>query len=112
MLNSIYLHMPIYGQITGTPVMEGTINFHHDLFFFLVGVLIFVLHCLNSTIKNLSYNFNKFDFDKNTININNTFKKHTLIAPSIKNEQYNLSNNSLYTIPNKKLHIYLNHNIN
>lgn len=102
MFNTILLDAPIPWQIgfqePGTPVMEGIINFHHDLFFFLVGVLIFVLRCLNSTIKNFSYNFNKFDFDKNTINTNNTFKKRTLIAQSIEKEQYNLSNNSLYSI--------------
>ena len=83
MFNTILLDAPIPWQIgfqePGTPVMEGIINFHHYLFFFLVGVLIFVLHCLN-----------------------NAFKKRTLIT---QNEQYNLSNNSLYNKLNKKLRI-------
>jgi len=46
-------------QIAATPVMEGIVNFHHDLFFFLVVICIFVLYMLvrcimlfnNKTVK-------------------------------------------------------------
>ena len=41
MFNTILLDAPIPWQIgfqePGTPVMEGIINFHHDLFFFFGG---------------------------------------------------------------------------
>ena len=31
-------------QIPASPVMEGIINFHHDLFFFLTAILFFVFY--------------------------------------------------------------------
>jgi len=31
-------------QLPASPVMEGIINFHHDLFFFLTAVLFFVIY--------------------------------------------------------------------
>jgi cytochrome c oxidase subunit 2 len=59
MITKILLDAPLPWQIgfqdPATPVMEGIINFHHDLFFFLVAVLIFVLRILTSTIINFSY---------------------------------------------------------
>ena len=33
-------------QVAATPVMEGIVNFHHDLFFFLVVICIFVIYML------------------------------------------------------------------
>lgn len=37
-------------QIAATPVMEGIVNFHHDLFFFLVIICIFVIYMLAKCI--------------------------------------------------------------
>jgi cytochrome c oxidase subunit 2 len=31
-------------QLPASPVMEGIINFHHDLFFFLTAILFFVFY--------------------------------------------------------------------
>lgn len=49
-LNNIYLDAPSswqYGfQDPATAVMEGIINFHHDLFFFAVVILVFVVRIL------------------------------------------------------------------
>lgn len=50
MINKIYLDAPEPWQIgfqdPATAVMEGIINFHHDLFFFLVVIAIFVTRLL------------------------------------------------------------------
>lgn len=55
MLTKIYLDAPTPWQIgfqdPATAVMEGIINFHHDLFFFLVAIVIFVSRLLFSVIK-------------------------------------------------------------
>jgi len=45
-------------QIPASPVMEGIINFHHDLFFFLTAILFFVFYlfirCLILFNKNVN----------------------------------------------------------
>ena len=55
MLTKIYLDAPTPWQIgfqdPATAVMEGIINFHHDLFFFLVAIVIFVSRLLFRVIK-------------------------------------------------------------
>lgn len=55
MLNKLYLDAPTPWQIgfqdPATAVMEGIINFHHDLFFFLVAIVIFVSRLLFRVIK-------------------------------------------------------------
>jgi len=46
-LNLIVKHASNYQlgfQIPASPVMEGIINFHHDLFFFLTAILFFVFY--------------------------------------------------------------------
>lgn len=37
-------------QIPASPVMEGIVNFHHDLFFFLIAICIFVFYMLARSI--------------------------------------------------------------
>jgi cytochrome c oxidase subunit 2 len=47
LLNLINNHASNYQfgfQIPASPVMEGIINFHHDLFFFLTAILFFVFY--------------------------------------------------------------------
>jgi len=55
MLTRTYLDAPTPWQIgfqdPATAVMEGIINFHHDLFFFIVVIVIFVSHLLFSVIR-------------------------------------------------------------
>lgn len=50
MFSTIYLDAPLPWQLgfqdPATAIMEGIINFHHDLFFFLVAILFFVIHIL------------------------------------------------------------------
>ena len=58
MLSTIYLDAPVSWQIgfqdPATPVMEGIINFHHDLFFFIVAIVIFVFRLLYRAICTFS----------------------------------------------------------
>ena len=48
--NKIYLDAPLPWQVgfqdPATAVMEGIINFHHDLFFFIVAIVVFVTRLL------------------------------------------------------------------
>jgi cytochrome c oxidase subunit 2 len=47
LINLITKHASNYQigfQIPASPVMEGIINFHHDLFFFLTAILFFVFY--------------------------------------------------------------------
>jgi cytochrome c oxidase subunit 2 len=37
-------------QIPASPVMEGIVNFHHDLFFFLIAICVFVFYMLARSI--------------------------------------------------------------
>lgn len=46
-------------QTPVSPVMEGIINFHHDLFFFLVVILIFVMYLLARCLVLFNDNVNK-----------------------------------------------------
>lgn len=46
-------------QVPYSPVMEGIINFHHDLFFFLVCILFFVSYLLTRSILLFDKNINK-----------------------------------------------------
>ena len=46
-------------QTPYTPVMEGIINFHHDLFYFLVCILFFVFYLLIRTIMLYNKDTNK-----------------------------------------------------
>ena len=46
-------------QIPATPVMEGIVNFHHDLFFFLVMICIFVVYLLFKCVALFNVNTNK-----------------------------------------------------
>lgn len=55
----------LYFQDSATPIMEGIINLHHDLMFFITFIFFFVLVVLSRT---LSY------FTKNTINIDHSKK--------------------------------------
>nr|YP_010338863.1 cytochrome c oxidase subunit 2 [Neorhodella cyanea]UNJ18813.1 cytochrome c oxidase subunit 2 [Neorhodella cyanea] len=62
-LNICYLDAPKKWQLNfqnpATPVMEGIINLHHDLVFFLIIILIFVFWILFRTIKHFIKNRNK-----------------------------------------------------
>jgi len=54
-LNLIVKHASNYQlgfQIPASPVMEGIINFHHDLFFFLTAILFFGGYKENRTLFN------------------------------------------------------------
>lgn len=46
-------------QDPATPIMEGIINLHHDLMFFLCAIFIFVSWMLFRTIWFFNYNYNK-----------------------------------------------------
>lgn len=46
-------------QVAATPVMEGIVNFHHDLFFFLVVICIFVVYMLSRCIALFNHENNK-----------------------------------------------------
>jgi heme/copper-type cytochrome/quinol oxidase subunit 2 len=46
-------------QLPASPVMEGIINFHHDLFFFLTVVLFFVSYMLARCIMLFNKDVNK-----------------------------------------------------
>lgn len=46
-------------QVPNSPVMEGIINYHHDLFYFLVCILFFVVYILTRTILLWSDKTNK-----------------------------------------------------
>jgi len=46
-------------QVAATPVMEGIVNFHHDLFFFLVVICIFVIYMLAKCIMLFNSETNK-----------------------------------------------------
>ena len=49
-----------YGfQLPATPVMEGIINFHHDLFFFLVVIGVFVFYVLFKCLVSFNSETNK-----------------------------------------------------
>jgi len=49
-----------YGfQIPATPVMEGIINFHHDLFYFLTIIIIFVFYILYRCVIQFNIDENK-----------------------------------------------------
>ena len=48
----------VYFQDAATPVMEGIINLHHDLMFFIVFIFFFVLVIMGRTLY-------YFSFDKN-----------------------------------------------
>jgi cytochrome c oxidase subunit 2 len=43
-------------QIPASPIMEGIVNFHHDLFFFLVMILTFVVYMLARCIQRFKSN--------------------------------------------------------
>ena len=46
-------------QTPASPIMEGIINFHHDLFFFLSTVLGFVMYLLARSLMLFNENANK-----------------------------------------------------
>ncbi len=46
-------------QIPASPIMEGIINFHHDLFFFLTMILTFVVYMLVRCIQRFNNKVNK-----------------------------------------------------
>jgi len=46
-------------QVAATPVMEGIVNFHHDLFFFLVVICIFVIYMLVKCVMLFNSETNK-----------------------------------------------------
>ena len=43
---NVILEYPFGFQIPASPVMEGIVNFHHDLFFFLFAICCFVFYIL------------------------------------------------------------------
>ena len=49
----------LYFQDPATPVMEGIVNLHHDLMFFLTFILFFVLVLLFRTLYYFQYNANR-----------------------------------------------------
>jgi cytochrome c oxidase subunit 2 len=46
-------------QIPASPVMEGIVNFHHDLFFFLTTICFFVFYILIRVIMLFNKDVNK-----------------------------------------------------
>ena len=57
LLNFLNIHNYQFGfQLANSPIMEGIISFHHDLFFFLVFILFFVIYLLTKCI--IDYNSN------------------------------------------------------
>ena len=68
MFSTIYLDAPLHWQLgfqdPATAIAEGIINFHHDLFFFLVVILFFVLHLLVRCIYFFSVEPIQYKFDK------------------------------------------------
>ena len=49
-LNINSLNYPFGFQVPASPVMEGIVNFHHDLFFFLLAICSFVFYMLGRCI--------------------------------------------------------------
>ena len=49
-------------QLPASPVMEGLINFHHDLFFILIMIFTFVVYILFRCIKRFNNNTNKITY--------------------------------------------------
>ena len=68
MFSNIYLDAALPWQIgfqdPATAIMEGIINFHHDLFFFLVVILFFVLQILTRCLYFFSIESFKEKFDR------------------------------------------------
>lgn len=54
------LKYPFGFQISGSPVFDGIINFHHDLFFFLIVICSFVFYMLGRCI--ILYNYKPTNF--------------------------------------------------
>lgn len=59
-------------QPSATPVMEGIVNFHHDLFFFMIVIGTFVFWCLyqiliNFSVLNKKYRWNVVQQTHNTL---------------------------------------------
>jgi len=54
----------MFFQDSATPVMEGIINLHHDLMFFISFVLFFVIVIMYRTLN--WFNFEKNEIDKNS----------------------------------------------
>jgi len=57
----------IYFQDAASPVMEGIINLHHDLMFFLTFILFFVLVVMARTLYFFGYNSNDAFAGKNVV---------------------------------------------
>lgn len=83
LFNKIYLDAPLPWQLgfqdPATAIMEGIINFHHDLFFFLVVILFFVLQLLVRCIYFFSiesFDYKNEELKKNFLNINWIKKLH------------------------------------
>jgi len=57
----------LYFQDAATPVMEGIINLHHDLMFFITFILFFVLVVLMRTLYFFSENSSQAGSGKNVV---------------------------------------------
>lgn len=70
------LGIPLPGQLTfqapATPIMEGIIDLHHDIMFFLVLISIFVLYLLAAVMV-------MFGEDKNSARNTSTVSHHTML---------------------------------
>jgi cytochrome c oxidase subunit 2 len=70
------LGMPLPDQLTfqmpATPIMEGIIDLHHDIMFFLVLISIFVLYLLVAIIV-------LFSEDENSQRNTSTVSHHTIL---------------------------------
>lgn len=68
------LGIPLPGQVSfqepATPIMEGLIDLHHDIMFFLVFIIVFVLYMLTVIIV-------FFHEDKNSLRNTSTVSHHT-----------------------------------
>ena len=57
----------LYFQDAASPVMEGIINLHHDLMFFITFILFFVLVVMGRTLYFFGYNSNDASAGKNVV---------------------------------------------
>ena len=57
----------LYFQDAASPVMEGIVNLHHDLMFFITFILFFVLVVMGRTLYFFGYNSNDASAGKNVV---------------------------------------------
>ena len=67
------LNYDISFQRAATPVMEGIVDLHHTVFFFIIVIFIFVMSALLYLIKNFSIDWN-FAESFSQINNRNLYK--------------------------------------